>query len=859
MIALLWAGVIVLLDVERQSNRFTVEKDTAILARMFEQNIIRNLGEIDHMLRNARQSYQQDHTGGWSNIVRRYLADRVTVLQVDVVGVDGKVRASVARSQLRETIDPRNAEYLEEHAAATVDGLLLGKPRLQPGSTRWIMQLARRLIGPDGGSDGLIVASIEPSVLIDVEPPVEYGEGSAVAVVGDGGTLITGLGEIPDIAGARLQNGLLPAAVTPDGEGALQHRVGQGEDARVAAFRTVRGHPLQVLVSTPERQPPLVGLDHRTVYLLVASLITLAIVIAMLCSMDHNHRLAGIRRAFATKSKQLEVTLENIAQGVLMVDRHGQIRFLSRRCAELLGVPWAEAEHISTYRHLVGRLERRGEYALLSDAGLLDVIRDDGTGAGSANYERMRPDGTVLEVRSQPLPDGGFVRTISDISRRRSAEARIRKLAREDGLTELSNRAEFHHRLEQATAGLRKNCCFAVHIVDLDRFKQFNDTYGHLAGDKLLRSVAERLRATVRSDDVVARIGGDEFAIIQRDVTEPIQAMAMAERVCMTLAAPFLIEDLQSSVGCSIGVALAPRDAATASDILYAADLALYATKAGHRGSFSLYAEEMSQQRGARLALEMDLANALLLDQFELHYQPVKSIATGEISAYEALIRWRHPRRGFVEPGKFIPLAEENGFIVELGEWVLRTACRQMSRRCGSARVAVNISPVQFRDPDLVRKISAAILDSGLPPSRLEVEITETALMRDDALTQQHLHAMRELGIHISIDDFGTGYSSLAYLLSYPVQTIKVDRSFVAGLGRRENCAAVVKTILMLAASLGLSTTAEGVETAEQLDILRDLGCTDAQGYYFSMPLPADEVLPPEAESPAPELHLAAG
>jgi diguanylate cyclase (GGDEF)-like protein len=435
-----------------------------------------------------------------------------------------------------------------------------------------------------------------------------------------------------------------------------------------------------------------------------------------------------------------------------------------------------------------------------------------------------------------------------DISRRRY-EKKIEDIAHHDVLTGLANRALFREEIQRAIAGSVDGQEFALHLIDLDGFKQVNDTHGHPFGDALLRAVSERLRSNLRHIDFAARLGGDEFAIIQAGVRSDHSASALAERVCRVLAESYEIEGSLVSIGASAGIALSLTDGRDMSDLLKAADLALYAAKADGRGRYRFYSQELDAKAEARRQIEAGLKLALINNELVVHYQPIVAIETSEPIAYEALVRWQHPERGLVPPIEFITIAEETGLIVRLGEYVLRQSCIDMAARCGNARIAVNISPVQFRDPDLIVMIRDALRTSRLAPDRLEIEITESTLMRKDDRTIAHLQDLRALGVKIAMDDFGTGYSSLSYLQTYPIDCIKIDRSFVMTLGESGDASAIVRAITTLATSLGMTTVAEGVETKQQRDTLQALGCTKAQGYYFGRPLPAADALPPLAGS----------
>jgi len=401
----------------------------------------------------------------------------------------------------------------------------------------------------------------------------------------------------------------------------------------------------------------------------------------------------------------------------------------------------------------------------------------------------------------------------------------------------------FHDRLAAALerAG-RDGSAVAVLCLDLDRFKPVNDTLGHPVGDTLLRTVAERLRSAVRATDLVARLGGDEFAVLQAGHEQPQGAQALAARLVDLVGRSYLIEGHLVNVGASVGVALAPGDGADPDRLLTCADLALYRAKDEGRGAFRLFEPEMDARMQARRALELDLRKALALRELELFYQPQLDLETGRVCGFEALLRWRHPERGLVPPAEFVPLAEEIGLIVKIGEWVLRTACREVAGWPDGIGVAVNVSPAQFKSPKLVDVVRGALEASGLPPSRLEVEITESVLLQDDAGNLATLHRLRDLGVRVAMDDFGTGYSSLGYLRSFPFDKIKIDRSFVRDLPGSADCLAIVRAIAGLGSRLDIATTAEGVETAEQMRRIRAEGCDQIQGYLVSRPVPPAEI-----------------
>ena len=489
-------------------------------------------------------------------------------------------------------------------------------------------------------------------------------------------------------------------------------------------------------------------------------------------------------------------------------------------------------------------LERRREVGALPDSDpdryfedVLAAIKQGKT----FEWLTALPDGRTVAVANRPIPGGGWVATHHDVTERLRAEARISHLAKHDALTDLPNRVLFHSRLDQALKSARDEK-LAVLCLDIDDFKGVNDALGHPVGDMLLTAVAGRLRQCIRDCDTVARIGGDEFAVIQVGVSQPNDATRLAARLIETVSAPYELDGHHVVVGLSIGVAIPPVDGNDPDQLLKNADMALYRAKSDGRGVFRFFEPEMNAKMQARRTLELALRSAVAEGQFEVYYQPLINIETGRVRSFEALVRWHRPGHGIVAPADFIALAEETGLIVPIGEWVLRQACKEAATWPDDVSVAVNLSPVQFKNRKLLATVVSALAVSGLPPSRLELEITEWLLLQDSEDTLDVLHQLRSLGIRISMDDFGTGYSSLAYLQKFPFDKIKIDQSFVHDMTTREESMAIVRAVAAMGASLGMMTTAEGVETIEQFDRLKAEGCTEVQGYLFSPPLPASEV-----------------
>ncbi|WP_449394332.1 EAL domain-containing protein [Devosia riboflavina] len=462
-------------------------------------------------------------------------------------------------------------------------------------------------------------------------------------------------------------------------------------------------------------------------------------------------------------------------------------------------------------------------------------------------WKHLKADGSIIEVRvySRQVDYQGQparLAVVVDVTEQRKTEARISFMAHHDALTALPNRVLFLDELRRTLRHVeRHEQPAAILCIDLDYFKDVNDTLGHPVGDKLLQQVSERLRGTLRDNDLVARLGGDEFAVIQRDLAEPGEAGMLSDRLISVLSQPYDVDGQMVVIGASIGIAMAPTDGDSADALLKNADMALYRAKDEGRGTFRYFQPEMDARVKARRALEVELRRALVVGEFALHYQPFVSVETGKITGFEALLRWHHPERGMVPPIEFIPLAEDIGLIVPIGEWVLRQACRDAAEWPDDMRVAVNISAVQFKGQKLANLVASALTMSGISPGRLELEITELVLLHDSDANVAVLHQLRALGVRISMDDFGTGYSSLSYLRSFPFDKIKIDQSFVREIVDNSGDAAIVSAVVGMGVSLGISTTAEGVETLEQLERLRAEGCTEVQGYYLGRPMPAGE------------------
>ncbi len=557
----------------------------------------------------------------------------------------------------------------------------------------------------------------------------------------------------------------------------------------------------------------------------------------LLNSRDRGKLLAELKQ----QNNRFEAAVENMTQGLCMFDGEYRLIICNHRWLDLFDVPRDLGRPNTSFRAILEARLAHGHYPGRSIDELLAERLAIHKDRKPKTFEQRLANGRIVQTFHQPMADGGWVSTFEDITERRRNEAQIAHMSRHDALTDLANRVLLREKMEQCLARVRRGESLAVFFLDLDHFKSVNDSLGHAVGDAMLQAVADRLRGCVRESDTVARLGGDEFAILQVGAAQPTAATALAQRILDVLSTQIEIGGHQLVTGASVGIAVSPNDGDCPEQLMKNADLALYRAKQDGRNAFRFFEHDMDVKMKLRRSLELDLRKALAQGEFELFYQPVVNVSTNEITGAEALLRWNHPERGMVPPVEFISLSEEIGLIIPLGEWVLRTACADAATWEQDISVAVNLSPVQFKSNNLVTTVVSALASSGLPASRLELEITESVLMQDNDSTLKTLHQFRALGVRISMDDFGTGYSSLSYLRRFPFNKIKIDRSFIQDLPGEIDSLSIVRAVTGLGSSLGMATTAEGVETAEQLAVLREEGCTEMQGYIFSPPRPARE------------------
>jgi diguanylate cyclase (GGDEF)-like protein/PAS domain S-box-containing protein len=546
----------------------------------------------------------------------------------------------------------------------------------------------------------------------------------------------------------------------------------------------------------------------------------------------------------------LNATLDATADGILVVDLSGQITSVNRRFGEIWGIPDSILESRDDGAALAFAMGQ-----LADPDGFASKVTELYAQPAAESYDTVAfKDGRVIERYSKPQRVEGVivgrVWSFRDVTERNQLEDELAHQAFHDSLTGLANKALFRDRVEHALARIaRSDGHLAVVFLDLDNFKTVNDSLGHTAGDELLVAVTSRLVSCLRTGDTAARLGGDEFALLLEDTDGDREAIAVATRVIASLRKPFMLAGMEVFAGASLGIAV-DQPGIDCDQLLRNADLAMYTAKSLGKNRYEVFAPEMHTHAVDRLEVEAELRRALERGELRVHYQPIVSLETGTVAGVEALVRWEHPDRGLLAPDVFIPVAEECGLIEQLGHWVLVEACAQARRwqvehpRAVPLTVSVNVAPRQLRDPRIVDDVSRALTATSLPPECLTLEITEGAMMQDTELALVHLSALKDLGVRLAVDDFGTGYSSLSYLQRFPIDVLKIDRSFVSGIDRGPEESGLARAIVRLAQTLRLVAVAEGVENQSQAELLRDLGCPLAQGYLYSRPCPAPELTP---------------
>ena len=699
---------------------------------------------------------------------------------------------------------------------------------------QWATIVAHKLTGPKGEFIGIVTRTILPSIFEKYFASVALREGAAISMYQRDGTLLARYPHVEHMIGSNVRSSNIYQYISsPSGRGTIRLTSPIDGQERLASANALRSFPLAIVASLTVDTALADWRDQTRFLIIVASLS--AVVIAFMLFFFVRKLLQQHR----TEKQRLDTAINNMSQGLLLYDSSERLVVCNQRYVSMYGLSPDVVKPGLRFRDLVIHRKETGSFKGDVDAFVTSVRRNVAVGKITHNTVETA-DGRLIQIVNQPLKSG-WLTTHEDITERTQAEEQIRHLAHYDALTDLPNRALFHERLRQEIAQTAADRQLAVLYIDIDEFKSLNDSLGHMIGDELLKSVALRLSACIEGSDFVARLGGDEFAIVKTGVRDSSDVADLAARALDTIRAPYDCLGHQVTSDASIGIALVPQHGTDLDQILKNADLAMYAAKSAGRRTWRFFEPAMDAHVRARRVLETDLRKAIADEALEVYYQPCLSLLNNRITGCEALVRWRHPERGMVSPAEFIPIAEETGLINELGEWVLAKACAEATAWPEGINLAVNVSPVQFKSGTLALKIVAALAASGLPANRLELEITEAVLIRDDDAALEILHQLRAIGVRIALDDFGTGYSSLSYLQRFPFDKIKIDRCFVNDLAEAGG-SSIVQAVVNIATARHMTTTAEGVETKRQQELLRALGCTEMQGYLFSAPKPAEQV-----------------
>ncbi len=835
-LALLWTGIILGLYHEYNAAETEAAQSTGNLAQAFEESTRRSIGEIDQTLLSARAFYAALGAGfNFNEWARDQIVRDKKTAAVAMADSKGQVFADTLPIPPNTSIADR--PHFLVQMDPTRDNLFISRPVHGRVSGQETIQFTRKLLGPHGEFAGVTVFSLGCAELSRFYEAIDLA-GGFVALLSSDGTILARGPYNPGLIGSHsAANDLAFRAAPKSRSSVIYFRSPHDGLDKIVSVRRLQDYPLTVLV----------GINNKAVFRQVwplgkhvvfgGGVVTIAISLIGLFWVRQKRRSVEAQRA-------LTITLETISQGIMMVNPSGHAPVINRRALDLLGLPHGAGEAMRGFAaaRAIDLASRDGASPLNTSIAANDKFERS---SSDTQLETVREDGAIIEVRTHRLDEGGFVQTYTDVSEQRLADAQVRYLAHHDTLTGLANRAQLRQRMQEMLGrNPTEQSLTAFLIIDLDGFKGVNDTLGHDAGDVLLVEVARRLKTLVRDEDLVARLGGDEFVIMTPGLSDRDTAITLARRVLRQMADPAQVGSQQVSVGASIGIAYYPRDGEDGDVLFKHADIALYCAKTDGRGMFRCFDAGMVQAANDYRFLEGDLRRALEQNALEVHFQPKFSSATFAIIGFEALARWRHPSRGYISPDTFIHIAEGCGLINRLGLWIIEQACATAVAWPPERAIAVsvNVSLVQIREAGLPEGIAAILDRTGLAAELLEIEVTESVMAEDNQGVLKTLDALKRMGIRIALDDFGTGYSSLSYLQRFSFDKIKIDKSFVQGQLHDKAVRVILEAILGMCRNLGLTVVAEGVETQQQLDLLREMGCTEFQGFLLGRPMPADEV-----------------
>lgn len=821
-----------LLGTERQ-----LENSVRLLARHFDRQLEdfesvhkSVVAEIQRQIRSPEQFKQLLSGEQFHAYLKSKINETSDFAGVNVFDANGAFINSSDKWPVPE-IDLSDRRFFKELKRGSTDGgalVELVQSRVSSGRT---VVVARRISGNDGEFLGMVTRSISPDVFESFFSSAVLEDGG-IAILQQDGTLIARYPHVEGAVGQNFSSSPLLARAETSGGFATTHMISpvDGQE-RLASVGRLSHYPLAV-VATQTVSAALIDWRGQTRVLFWAACAATAVIVLMLLL---------VTRHLKRQHRRLDVAVNHMSQALLLFDCSGKLVICNRRYLEMFGLSSDVVKSGSLFRDLVQHRKEIGSFQGDVDDYCNGVLAACKIGK-LTQKTAMVPDGRWMQVVNQPLIEGGWVCTIEDVTEQRQSEERSTRLAHYDTLTNLPNRTLFLKRLEEEIGVCSENNQLAVLFLDTDEFKSVNDSLGHHVGDELLRSMAQSIQKCLGPKEIVARLGGDEFAILSPGINGNEDVSALVRRVYIAIRRAHDCAGHQLTVDSSIGISIAPRDGSNSDQILQNADLAMYEAKSSGRRTYRFFEVGMEKKAKERRLLEVELRKALGAQQIEVYYQPIVDLQDDTIVGCEALARWNHSERGFVSPADFIPVAEQSGLIDQLGDYVLRKACKEAAGWPDHIKLAVNVSPVQFKSGLLALKVVAALADSGLSASRLELEITEAVLIGDDEAALKILHELRAIGVRVALDDFGTGYSSLSYLRRFPFDKIKIDRSFICNLTQEGGSSGIVRAVLAIASEHNIVTTAEGVETVEQRAMLRQLQCGEMQGFLFSAALPCEHI-----------------
>jgi diguanylate cyclase (GGDEF)-like protein len=862
----LWWAAILLLSISAGAVIWTIWQlradaisaavsETGNIASVLADQLSRSLKSTDTVLLEIKRSVEApgiESPAAFQTVFDRrefpemlanYLAQLPQVFSIAIADREGQIVIStVGRTATRFNVSGRDFFW---KARDRRDGqMTISIPAINRINDKKTIVFSRRLEDSKGNFVGIVLAGVNTKYFEDIYGAIQSVHSLLFTLLDPDGIILFRHPDGADAAGKALSNKAIWLDALAKGDGGFRV-FGQADGStRYVSIRKVPEYPLIVDISVTEATTLAIW-RQRAAAIGLGSAIFLLFSIYLLRAMTRQVRLLSNSEAsLAQKSRQLDAALNNMSQGVAMFDGRQRLIISNTQLAKIYRLTPEQTQPGTSFRAI---LEARaavgsvpGDVPNFVTDSLNQVSR---VGLSHSLYELR--DGRTVSVSLQAMDGGGWVSIHQDITAQKRIEAELERLARHDALTGLANRSLFAEKAGAALARMRRHGeTFSVLMLDLDRFKTVNDSFGHPVGDALLREIARRLLNTAREVDCVARFGGDEFAVLQAPCKDQkAGVVALSDRILVAVTEPYGVNGRKLILETSIGIALAPQDGDDVDALVKHADLALYRAKTEGRNRYCFFTAAMEAEARNRRELEDDMRKALSRHEFELHYQTIVNLESRQCCGAEALVRWRHPERGVVVPDQFIPIAEDSGLIVPLGEWILRQACAEAGKWPSRFKVAVNLSPAQFKHGDLLSVLKSALNDTGLPPERLELEITETVLLQNNEENLAILREIKNLGVAIVLDDFGTGYSSMTYLQIFPFDRIKIDRTFIQNIMHHAADAAIVCAVAGLGRNLGIATVAEGVETEEQLIAVRAAGCQLAQGYLFSRPVPASEIV----------------